>query len=434
VLRERVQQLAAYKRLDAPLQSYVDRLIDEAHHEAQQVLPVPHEGTRLPAQAGHASGDSWLDNAKQAAGHPLNATTRNIEGDLVFRLLRTPDGGFYAQFSKVIDLYKIEENQFGAARLTLLDQSLLEHPLTRLGPVDLGVAAGVSMRYALTHGVEFSQSLDRGDAIAIKLWGPGKRVIATSWDRMPTDRQGQPLITTDVRPVNKHTIKTDLAVSPALFVPGAKAMELPAEAKLSLEVSAGPRRGGGVEWKVQGTVEFVAQSPDFRKAGISAAMDWLKGLGYPGWAPSPESSTEATLVLGPIEFHKLPQAVRQQIANHFASRDVTITEEGTIPEDQVRQLTGVPVPPQEQPSAIFSALNPPLAARPAAGGQVLPFGPAPSADDQRVLPFNPVPSANDPRLLPFGPAPSADDRRVLPFGPAPSADDKRVLGDTEEGG
>ena len=367
-------------------------------------------------------------------------------------MLRTPDGGIYLRFSKLIDVYSIEENQFGAARVTVVDWTLLELPLAHAGPVDLGIVAGLSTKYALSLGTEFRQHLDRGGAIAIKVAGPGERIVVSSWDRMPVDNQGRPMITTDVRPLVKHTVRTDLGVNPAVFLPGIKPVEMPAEVKLSLEIVSTPRPGGGVEWKVHGTAEFVLQSPDLRKAGISAAMDWLKENGYPGWGPAPESSSEAAFVLGPVEFGQLPAAVRRQIENHLASRGVTITEEGVIPEDQVGKLAGglaqdllpqaaapdsAPAVPSDT-SPIISALNPPPPAPSAAPrplSDVLGIDPRGSADDQRVLPFGPAPSPEDRLVLPYGPAPSPEaarlpsrprpeERLLLPF---PPAADPRLL-------
>jgi hypothetical protein len=415
-LRDRIQQLPDYQRLDPPMRAYVDQLTSEMRGEAQRLLAAPGEqGTgqgALPAPAGA----SLPDQLRQAATHPLNAITQNVTGRLAYELLRTPEGGLYVRFSRLIDAFGLEENQFGAVRMTLVDLNLAELPLAHVGPVDLGVVAGLSMKYALTHGVEFKQPLDRGDAIAIKVSGPGERVIVTSWDRMPLGEDGQPLITTDVTPVDKHTVKTDLKVSPAAFLPGSK-VELPAEAKLSLEVSA-----SGGQWKVQGTAELVAQSPDLRKSGISALMGWLNGFGYPGWGPSPESSTEGAFVLGPVEFHRLPGYIRQQIQDHMAGRGVTVTEEGTVPEDQIGKLIGAPAqaPPQPQP-----APNPqPVPER---SPILLALNPAPTADALRTLPYGPAPTADDLRALPYGRAPSADDRRALPYGPAPTADDRRLL-------
>lgn len=140
----------------------------------------------------------------------------------------------------------------------------------------------------------------------------------------------------------------------------------------------------------------------------------MKSIGVPGWAPKLESTTEAAFVIGPLEFTKLPAAVRQQVGDWLGGHGVTVTEEGTIPADQAGQLPGVP-------PALALPPGTPGPADQAPGPPAVPD--APVAGDAPVVPDSAAasvpPTSADPPAASHGLIPPSIQELLNPPDPAP---------------
>ncbi len=362
--QRRLVNMPEYQRLDDGLRRYVHRVVDESIAEARN-LP----GTAVTRAPG---GGQVARRLGEAVTHPVNAISEKTRGQVNVRVVKSREGGVYLEFRRMIDAISYEESSLQGLRLTVAEVKggvRLADIAGGPGGIGAGIAMSAGAKYAFTPGREFEQKLNRGDGIAIKLSGPGPRVINSHWDRMETRADGHGVVkpikdVADVAQKTKHTLKSDAAVSPAIFLPGLPdPLAVPMQAKVSVELSASQKAGEGWETKAELTVEFVTPVKQVGDVlgkvidgfGYGDLRDWL---GLPEWMPlEPDVSSEGGLIIGPWDLKKLAGPALGFARQVLTQQGFTLPENG-LPsaDDLVRQLPPAQVGVSDR-TRIFEALG-----------------------------------------------------------------------------
>jgi hypothetical protein len=351
IARERILRAADAGSMDDKITRYALRLVDDYRAEAR--LRADPQTVAAPAVA--PSNRERLLAALHQGATAATAMSSRDEGRFGMDIVETSDGTRYLRFWRKVDVVKFEESRLAAIRAAFkledVSDLVIEHEFGKLGEVGGGVSVGYRVKGSDTPGHQFEQKVDQGDSIAVKLGGgPGRSVVVEHWDNWPANEKQQDPLEFDanknVKYLNRITLKNDIEASPALFIPGMKAIELPLHAKVSLELTWQHKEGEA--WSpllrpdLKLTVEFVAGATtvgDTIKALLKSAARSAHVALPPVLLDLPESSSEGAFVVGPWDVYTLPGEVGDRVRQLARS---VLRQQGIETDDQLNIVSADP--------------------------------------------------------------------------------------------